>query len=387
MMKLLPRQVLILAGVFAAVAGLFLLDRILGEYLNRTGYFTAMQPGIVEEFTTKEFSFTATVSAQGLRNEEVIVPKPAGTYRILALGDSFTYGWGVGLSESWPKLLQGELNGKAPPGGRKIEVINAGVPGADPTVERQICRAYFDRFAPDMVLLGFSSIDDAYQLDVRDLTKNRVWDAFSQAFPILTRLGKRQLAGNYYGRVNPGTKFSMERLWQLQVGRDLAAVPDLLSRVDPRIRDDYLSGRLNPGLIITAYQEPNYTIAMLDPINLDEALRGMDIRLRRFRERCTGSTPVVFVMLPTSSLVSVSFMEYRKGEGFTVDPRVAALDLDAPFSEIAKKNGFAYISLIPEFRKGPCVSCFYPWDYHYTKEGNRLVAGVVSGELAKILKL
>lgn len=45
------------------------------------------------------------ISRQGLRNESVLLPKPPGTYRIIALGDSITEGPGVEwkgpLSNCW----------------------------------------------------------------------------------------------------------------------------------------------------------------------------------------------------------------------------------------------------------------------------------------------
>ncbi len=44
----------------------------------------------------------------------------AGPFRIYVLGDSLTFGWGVGDSQAWPALLQGQL---------RVPVRNASVPG------------------------------------------------------------------------------------------------------------------------------------------------------------------------------------------------------------------------------------------------------------------
>lgn len=66
------------------------------------------------------------VNAHGTRGAEFTDAKPAGTIRILSLGDSRTFGWGVSEAESYSQQLGSLLQAKALPGAR-IEVINAGV--------------------------------------------------------------------------------------------------------------------------------------------------------------------------------------------------------------------------------------------------------------------
>jgi lysophospholipase L1-like esterase len=64
----------------------------------------------------------------GLRDHE-LTPVPApGTLRVLALGDSQTFGNGLDLEETWPKQLERALPVTPL---RRWEVINAGVPGTD----------------------------------------------------------------------------------------------------------------------------------------------------------------------------------------------------------------------------------------------------------------
>ena len=66
------------------------------------------------------------INSLGLRDRE---PGPAdtGTSRILALGDSITFGWRVRLEDSYPKVIERLLNEAQ--AGRRWEVINAGVGG------------------------------------------------------------------------------------------------------------------------------------------------------------------------------------------------------------------------------------------------------------------
>jgi hypothetical protein len=68
--------------------------------------------------------FRVNTGPQRLRGGD-FSPKPApGVTRILALGDSTTFGWGVEDHESWPARLQARLDER----GLAVEVLNAGVP-------------------------------------------------------------------------------------------------------------------------------------------------------------------------------------------------------------------------------------------------------------------
>jgi lysophospholipase L1-like esterase len=67
----------------------------------------------------------ATIDRAGYRGAEIVTPKPAGRFRILALGGSTTFGHGLRDDETWPFRLQGLLEKRGFP----CEVINGGVPG------------------------------------------------------------------------------------------------------------------------------------------------------------------------------------------------------------------------------------------------------------------
>ncbi len=61
-----------------------------------------------------------------LRDRDFAIPKPAGVYRILMLGDSFTWGVGLNVERALPKVLESRLS--AIETGVTIEVVNAAVP-------------------------------------------------------------------------------------------------------------------------------------------------------------------------------------------------------------------------------------------------------------------
>lgn len=66
-----------------------------------------------------------TTNSDGFRGPEIARPKPAGVYRIVCLGGSTTYTSFTDDDQTYPVLLEQELEQRLP--GRDFEVINAGV--------------------------------------------------------------------------------------------------------------------------------------------------------------------------------------------------------------------------------------------------------------------
>ncbi len=75
-------------------------------------------------FRTPEYEFTAKTSSIGIRDDEIALADPA-RWRVVALGDSFTYGWGVELAETWAKVAERRLPEHWP----EAQVLNLGCPG------------------------------------------------------------------------------------------------------------------------------------------------------------------------------------------------------------------------------------------------------------------
>jgi hypothetical protein len=80
--------------------------------------------GTDEAWTPKLRS--VSVNALGARGRERTAQKPPGTFRVLALGGSNTYGAAVGDGDPWPDALEAALHARGRP---EIEVWNLGVSG------------------------------------------------------------------------------------------------------------------------------------------------------------------------------------------------------------------------------------------------------------------
>ncbi len=97
------------------------------------------------------------INSKGLRDREVAADKPEGSKRILMLGDSILFGWGVRADETLAAQLEGALKA----GGQdRVEVINSGVGNYNTAMEAAY---FFERgvaYRPDIVVLNYF-INDA----------------------------------------------------------------------------------------------------------------------------------------------------------------------------------------------------------------------------------
>jgi lysophospholipase L1-like esterase len=93
-----------------------------------------------------------TTNSQGLREREVPLQKPAGTRRVLFLGDSVTFGAGVRNDEPYARLLEADLQAD---GAGQVETINAGVVGYNTIQEQGRLDDSGLAYQPDTVVLTF----------------------------------------------------------------------------------------------------------------------------------------------------------------------------------------------------------------------------------------
>jgi lysophospholipase L1-like esterase len=96
-------------------------------------------------------------NSQGFRTREIPFRKPKNVYRIVFLGDSTTFGWGVNQNERFSRYLEEILNSSK----QKIryETINLGMPGYTSSQGVSLFNRYVLKYSPDMVILSFGAND------------------------------------------------------------------------------------------------------------------------------------------------------------------------------------------------------------------------------------
>lgn len=117
--------------------------------------YTLIKPGSRYEWQ----GIPVEINSHGLRGPETTYEKPAGTFRILNLGDSVAMGWGVREEDTYGRRLERWLNEHGAVD-QRYEVINAGVPGWNLENALAYLKAEGLKYQPDLVLLDLTIVND-----------------------------------------------------------------------------------------------------------------------------------------------------------------------------------------------------------------------------------
>lgn len=140
----------------ATIASICIL--IIAELVTRATYGKHLEYGVTGDTgwelkpSQKGFAVPgrakATINSSGFRGREGF--PSARRYRILLVGDSFAFGYGVGDNETLSFFLEQKLNSDF---GKDVEVLNFGVPGYGVYQMDALVRKRIDEYAPAMVVM------------------------------------------------------------------------------------------------------------------------------------------------------------------------------------------------------------------------------------------
>lgn len=152
-------------------------DDVVSSPSGNLKYFFESRPSTVQEDTASWLAAPVmyTINADTLNERDVsVIPKPAGTYRILAFGDSFTFGHYVNTRDNWTEKLEDLVNAHCLNGDTThIDVVNFGERGYDVRYAEHRFALRGPKYTPDLILYlesdtGFSRIAE---LDIPLLTQ------------------------------------------------------------------------------------------------------------------------------------------------------------------------------------------------------------------------
>jgi hypothetical protein len=114
----------------------------------------AYRPDFSGSVTHSDRQVDFRTNSQGFRDRPF--DEDPDAWRILAVGSSFTLGWGLDAEASWPAQLERELNQGAAPEGR-VRVLNSAVTGYNLAQLRVLTEELLPELKPELVIVGIST--------------------------------------------------------------------------------------------------------------------------------------------------------------------------------------------------------------------------------------
>lgn len=121
---------------------------------------------------TKNYGRDIFINSDGFRGEELL-PDSAGRKRLIMIGDSCVFGWGVGHGETIAARLSDDFSEN----GHDVEVINAGVPGYSSLQALNHLKEILKTHRPDIVTIqiGWNDSWPTPSMTDRDIISRGTW--------------------------------------------------------------------------------------------------------------------------------------------------------------------------------------------------------------------
>jgi acetyltransferase AlgX (SGNH hydrolase-like protein) len=312
------------------------------------------------------------LNSRSLRTREYTTEKAANVYRVVALGDSFTYG-GVPTADHWTTLLERGLAAQR----SAVEVLRLGVPATGPPFQLRLWQIEGARLRPDLVVLAFFVGNDFFD----EQPRAPGWSGVPE-----------QLATVSY------TFRALRNVIRLRRGLDPEA------RVGPAPKPPIPAGRAG-GYELQDYaasyddRRPSFTAPMFAAIE-DERL---SLCLRRdrwkFDFRFDRAARTVEAMHADVTRAGAHFVIMVIPDQYQVDRETLAAalaharnsardyDLALPqrrLAEFCRAHGIDFVDLLPDFRRvGARTPLYVPRDTHWNRAGHLLAAQLLLRHLLR----
>ncbi|MEN9639550.1 MAG: hypothetical protein RLZZ262_1418 [Bacteroidota bacterium] len=352
------------------------------------------EPNTNATYTTTEFNYTAKINSIGLRDNEVPIDK-GDKFRVLCFGDSWTFGWGVELEDSWPKKLEAYLKSK---GISNIEVINCGRGGQYTSTYKKYMAEAVPMLKPDMVLVGVLQIDDLAQLyegkyKTSDTGSNSSESSQLSAWSKMGLIFKKFLhssTGNITDKIKNATKpetVEIKSNWESTSNSLIDSFKHMQKirfyALDDSVQSMFKSGNLNPGLLNYYINFSDRTAIFNNPLDKSTiwAKEEMTKDFKEMSDICSANNAkLFFVNMPTnnftghtvirnpSDVFNPYFMEHN--------------NIDSIYRSVAVANNLPYIEMTKHFIALPeKEKYFFKYDGHPNATGYNEIAVFVGDRL------
>jgi hypothetical protein len=339
------------------------------------------QPHFQGVIDSPVFRQEVKANSLGMNDNEHRLEKPADTFRILMLGDSFIQGFQVEKQQTAHQVLEDYLNAEA--GQRRVEVLSGAVLGWSNGQQLLYYRERGRRFQPDLVLLTFFIGNDFKDNLPGNAATVRGWTCYAPYFAVCG------------GQLNPQALTYAPGLSRLQAGCD-PAQRTLINALGSLYQHSRLYQQLDP-LIVSRYPRQVFgqgyispLLALYTPTNNETELRqAWKVTLNLITQlqqevQADGARFGVVVINPEEVFSLRLQPEATLASLISQSPDLAGVEIDLPnrrLAEFFQAQEIQFLDLIEPMlakQQQDQLPLYMKGDRHWTVEGNRVVAELIA---------
>lgn len=378
---------LVLAIIGIMFALLVSMDRFFGllskdDVKSKDAMWLIFEPYSKAKYKTFEFDYIAEINSLGLRDREFPIDK-GNKFRILCFGDSWTYGYGVNLESSWPKLLEQNFINN---GFMDIEVINCARPGQFTGTYKQYMSNIVPLLKPDLVLVGVLQLDDLAQVYTNDFIINntgRINTIFRKGHSVILRFVKY----SFYNILPPNRTIEVTKNWH-KLNQSMINKFDRWQKLrfytlEKSVQDYFWNGQIEPSLLNYYINYPDRILIFNNPENVKTkfAIDGMNTDIIEMNAICDeNEAELIFINIPISQFTG--HIVVRNPSDVLNDFFLKNNNIDLVYRNIAESNEIAYFELTDHFKNLPNkIDYHFKYDGHTNEKGNTEIANYLFDQL------
>jgi lysophospholipase L1-like esterase len=314
------------------------------------GWRTRPNQFLRHQFPLGEAPVTIQTNSRGFRDVEHQAAPISGRSRVIVLGDSHAFGYGVSNGEIFTDYLQKQLAG--------VEIINLGITATNTAQQHKLLQREGLAYRPTIVVLAFCQNDIGWQVIPR---------SDHQGGHAAGRTWKGVLAEHFYladlvrGRVN-SSKTLTRILAKMGVTRAPAGYSELSDNLRPALKE------------YPVELQQMWDVTLMEIAALHRTAKNASARL-------------LMVSIPARESVEPSAF-HRALVGVDYEPE--DFDLDKPYVELgafARREGIDFISFAREFRSDQVTALYLPrGEIHLSALGHRRLSELLATRLATMLE-
>lgn len=377
-------------------SALVLIDSIIGLTLKKEMVPVQKYEGLIFEpnsqarYHTIEFDYVANINSLGLRDREVNIEKN-NRYRILCFGDSFTFGWGVDVENSWPRKLEQYFHEN---GFKNIEVINCGQGGQYTTTYKKYMLKVVPLLKPDLVLVGVLSLDDLAQLYENnfEISVSLLKTDLPAISKKVKRIIKAYLNASFVNILSiTGDKtqktVQIKSSWETSSNNMISGFNNLQKKrfytLNDTVQNLFRTGNLNVGLLRYYIDFPDRTAIFNNPNNSATkfSIKEMNKDIKDMKVICQeNNCELVFINLPSADFTGHKVIRTAND---ILNPFFEKNNkIDSIYNSIATSNDLPYIQLTEHFLSlENKTKYFFLYDGHPNKNGYAEIANYIGEQL------